>query len=161
MWRSSDHKFQKRFTTKATWDQIRTTRLQREWYKGIWFKHATPKYSFFAWLAVLDMLSTGDRMKGWGSGQRSSCVFCDGIEETRDHHFFGCSYSSEIWNTLTRKLLGQQTHDKLGSAHSALTRNECRPSMNLLVQVCVSSNTIPHLEGKKPTSVTISHHQAY
>lgn len=72
----------------------------------MWFSYATHKYSFFSWLAIYNRLSTGDRIKIWNSGQRVDCILCDNIEESRNHLFFSCRYSSEIWKALTHRLLG-------------------------------------------------------
>lgn len=32
-----------------------------------------------------------------------ACLFC-GVKETRDHFFFECSYSSQVWRTIVIKL---------------------------------------------------------
>ena len=36
-----------------------------EWSKGVWFKTATPKYSFHIWTAMRNRLSTCDRIQKW------------------------------------------------------------------------------------------------
>lgn len=53
---------------KDTWNHIRTSSNQVAWQKGVWFTHATPKFSFCTWLALQDRLSTGDRMQRWNNG---------------------------------------------------------------------------------------------
>ncbi|CAA7055766.1 unnamed protein product [Microthlaspi erraticum] len=52
-------------------------------------------------------LSTGDIMLRWNIGVGSSCIFC-GDMESRNHLFFGCKYSEEVWVALARKLFGAQ-----------------------------------------------------
>ncbi|CAL9241961.1 unnamed protein product [Arabidopsis halleri] len=62
-----------------------------------------PRCSFISWLAVLNRLSTGARMRLWGGHQ--VCVFCGEGDETRDHLFFACPYSYTIWSSIAGKLL--------------------------------------------------------
>ncbi|WZZ08686.1 hypothetical protein YC2023_094607 [Brassica napus] len=57
------------------------------------------------WLATLNRLSTGDMIMKWNSQLPSSCVFCNDSLETRDHLFFQCKYSDEVWKGLTQRLL--------------------------------------------------------
>lgn len=52
LWKFSDNGYKIRFETKTTWNLIREKRETTAWYKGVWFSHATPKYSFFVWLAI-------------------------------------------------------------------------------------------------------------
>lgn len=75
-----------------------------------------PKHGFIWWLALLDRLSTRSRKHKFSPRISPTCVFYD-ADETRDHLFFSCSYSSlirskvgsilgipslTIWDTLLR-----------------------------------------------------------
>lgn len=100
LWKANTDKFKRHFTTKCTWETLHSTQPTKIWYGSVWFKYATPKYSFLLWLANQNHLRTRDRMTCWGQGQRIDCVLCNNTEETRDHLFFECSYSSEIWSNL-------------------------------------------------------------
>ncbi|VYS58453.1 unnamed protein product [Arabidopsis thaliana] len=106
-WKGNGDIFKPCFNTKETWAATREPKLKVNWYKGVWFSHATPKYSVLAWIAIKNRLTTGDRMLSWNAGADSSCVLCHHLVETRDHLFFTCPYSAEVWSTLTRKLLSQ------------------------------------------------------
>jgi len=106
-WKGNGDIFKPCFNTKETWAATREPKLKVNWYKGVWFSHATPKYSVLAWIAIKNRLTTGDRMLSWNAGADSSCVLCHHLVETRDHLFFTCPYSVEVWSTLTRKLLSQ------------------------------------------------------
>lgn len=106
MWRDSSGKFKKKFTSKETWKEIRHVHHVADWYKGLWFKHATPKFAFLAWLALLYRLSTADRMVTWSSNISTVCVLCSHDDESRNHLFFKCIYTSEIWKNLAYRLLG-------------------------------------------------------
>lgn len=67
---------------------------QNRWACGIWFSNATPKYAYMSWLAMLDRLSTTDRVVKWSKGVDDTCVLCKNAMESRNHLFFECSYSS-------------------------------------------------------------------
>lgn len=105
LWRQKDDKFRAKFNTKQTVTLIREAQPICNWYKGIWFTYATPKFSFISWLAMHNRLSTGDRMLSWNIGVSGACVFCGDLE-SRNHLFFSCTYSAEVWSGLTRNLLG-------------------------------------------------------
>jgi len=98
-----------------------TTYTICEWYKGVWFPKSTPKYSFIAWIAVRNRLATGDRMLNWNVAVSGNCVLCHEDIETRDHLFFSCSYSTQVWSAFTRHLLGQHYTTHWESLISMLT----------------------------------------
>jgi len=50
----------------------------------------------------------GDRIKKWNSGQQVNCVLCGNVEESRNHLFFSCHYTTAIWDNLTRRLLSHE-----------------------------------------------------
>lgn len=106
LWKGVGDTFKNFFNTKATWLLIRSPTPHRDWHKGIWFASATPKFTFVTWIAVHNRLATGDRMVKWYPQADAICVFCNAMEETRDHLFFECTFSSAIWKGLTSKLLG-------------------------------------------------------
>ncbi|KAG7547111.1 Reverse transcriptase zinc-binding domain [Arabidopsis suecica] len=105
LWRGENNTFQDSFSTKDTWNHIRTTSSTVAWHRGVWFAHATPKYSFCVWLAAHNRLSTGVRMAKWNQGTAETCILCRGQLETRDHLFFSCHYGSKIWAALAKGLL--------------------------------------------------------
>lgn len=78
-----------------------------DWYRGLQFTHHTSKYAFFTWLAILNRLTTGDRMLTWNTSVNPSCVFCNQLE-TRNHLFFSCPYTSAVWTQLMSGLLGSR-----------------------------------------------------
>ncbi|KAL9831310.1 putative reverse transcriptase zinc-binding domain-containing protein [Arabidopsis thaliana] len=105
LWKQKEDSFKGSFSSPKTWQQIRTISNECEWYRGVWFPSSTPKYSFVTWLAFHNRLATGDRLYKWNSEARATCVFCDEELETRDHLFFSCPYSSQIWIALAKGLL--------------------------------------------------------
>jgi len=71
--------------------------------QGVWFYNS--KYSFITWIAIHNRLTTGDRLPKWNVGA-SGNYFLRGEEvETRDHLFFSCSYSSQVWSALAHGIL--------------------------------------------------------
>lgn len=85
-WRSAEDKFKQKFTTKETWNQIRTVHVTQEWYRAVWFKHTTPKFFFFAWLAFLNRLSTWNGTSCWNT-RHNIFSLCVQSAESRDHLF--------------------------------------------------------------------------
>ncbi|AAC24057.1 Contains similarity to reverse transcriptase-like protein gb/2244803 from A. thaliana chromosome 4 contig gb/Z97336 [Arabidopsis thaliana] len=76
LWRGINDTYRPRFSTKDTWHHLRTISPTITWHKGVWFTHATPRQSFCVWLAVLNRLSTGDRMRMWNVGATDTCFLC-------------------------------------------------------------------------------------
>lgn len=101
--RKSD--FKPTFSTQETWMLIRDTKSTCNWEKGIWFSQASPKFSFITWLAKLDRLSTMDRVSRWSQDIDETCVLCKNAVETRNHLFYECSYSGQVWEYLVRGIL--------------------------------------------------------
>lgn len=92
--------FKDNFSTKETWLMLRKAKPVCPWVKGVWFPQATPKFAFIFLLAMLDRLSTMDRIHRWNAGVDTTCVLCKQATETRDHLFFVCSYSTKYGSIL-------------------------------------------------------------
>lgn len=105
LWKSKEDVYKKNFSSKNTWQMIRQDHTVQEWSRGVWFKHATPKYSFHIWTAMRNRLITCDRILKWNPTINPTCVLCQQSMETRNHLFFTCAYSSQIWKKLMRGLL--------------------------------------------------------
>ncbi|XP_048598554.1 uncharacterized protein LOC125579098 [Brassica napus] len=105
LWRGkAGHK--PRFSTTETWMQIRETGVKYTWGGSIWFSQATPKFAFITWIAARGRLATMDRISRWNPGVDSTCVLCKVFQETTNHLFFECVYSSGIWEKLVKGILG-------------------------------------------------------
>lgn len=51
LWKSGEDRYKKMFSTSETWQIMRERHQTFEGHKAIWFKHSTPKFSFwFGWL---------------------------------------------------------------------------------------------------------------
>lgn len=98
--------FKQEFSTQKTWKILRGNKPQCGWAKGVWFSQATPKYSFMVWLATLDRMATMDRVSRWSNRVDTVCVLCKNAPESKNHLFFECSFSSQVWEYLVKGILG-------------------------------------------------------
>ena len=91
------------FSTAHTWDHLIAPSPKVPWHRLIWFPGNTPRHSFISWLAILQRLSTHDRIYSFTPGPLA-CVFCHSGMESHDHLFFNCSYSNFIWQGLLHRM---------------------------------------------------------
>ncbi|XP_020271065.1 uncharacterized protein LOC109846253 [Asparagus officinalis] len=71
------------------------------WCSTIWGGVNYPKHSVISWLAVQDRLLTQDKLIRRGLIQTNQCFLCSGAEaESRNHLFFNCKFSKEVWNNI-------------------------------------------------------------
>lgn len=105
VWKYSTDTCKPVFSTRNTWYLIRSSAPTGSWYESTWFQHSTPKYAFITWLATHNRLTTGNRMLLWNTNIDAGCVLCNQHLEIRNHLFFECTYSYEIWKGLLGKLL--------------------------------------------------------
>lgn len=54
-------------------------------------------------------LATGDRIIRWNPQADVTCLLCKSMAESRDHLFFECSYSKEVWYGTIRNMAGRRT----------------------------------------------------
>ena len=105
LWRRGENKYKATFSSKETWKLTREVQPKINWSPEVWFTFNTPKYSFIVWLAFLDRLATGERIRQWNTQSTSSCILCNDPLETRDHLFFKCQHSETVWKGLTQNML--------------------------------------------------------
>ncbi|CAG7897162.1 unnamed protein product [Brassica rapa] len=108
LWRRENGDFKEDFSTAQTWNTIRTQAPKVPWFKGVWFSGATPRLSFMVWIAIHDRLATDDRISRWNPQAIVHCWLCQGHFENRDHLFFECGYSKEVWCELVKNLAGSR-----------------------------------------------------
>lgn len=85
------------FSTKSAWDLFRHKEPPVPWHRAVWFPGTVPRHAFFLWLAVLGRLPTKDVLSKHGHYVGTTCVLCGQEEESLDHLFFSCPFSSSIW----------------------------------------------------------------
>ncbi|XP_010463164.1 PREDICTED: uncharacterized protein LOC104743817 [Camelina sativa] len=144
LWKQRNGSFKSIFASYDTWCLIRQPNAPCAWSAGVWFTHSTPKYAFIAWLAHHNRLSTGDKLVQWNAAANGDCVLCQGCGETREHLFFSCSYSSNVWSTLVHNLLGARFTTSWTTLASLLV-DSSTPRLPLFVLRYVFQSTIHSL----------------
>ncbi|XVE66529.1 hypothetical protein DITRI_Ditri08aG0086500 [Diplodiscus trichospermus] len=66
----------------------------------LWTAPIIARHEIIVWLALLNRLSTKDRLIAWGIRVDDLCVLCSEKMETRDQLFFEFNYSKQIWKTI-------------------------------------------------------------
>lgn len=74
------------------------------WNKAMWFSKGIPKHKTLNWLFLLDRCPTRDRLISWGLATDPSCLLCNNHQESRNHLFFGCTFTRNIWRPLLSRL---------------------------------------------------------
>ncbi|XP_013669032.1 uncharacterized protein LOC106373404 [Brassica napus] len=152
--------YRESFSTSETWVMTREAYSPCSWAKGIWFSHATPKFSFITWLAMLNRLATMDRISKWSLGADTTCVLCKNAVETRDHLFFQCDYSSQRWKQLTHGILRNAHSNSWSAIITLLSDNSRGVKSTFCVRYSFQAaiyalwrerNRIKH--GEKPTAI--------
>lgn len=115
--------FKEKFSTHETWLQLRENYGQCHWAKGV---KATPKFAFITWLALLNRHTTMDRVAKWSVGVDTICVLCKNVGEIRNHLFFECVYSSQLWEHLTLEILRSANSNVWADIVSLITDNSRR-----------------------------------
>ena len=88
-WSSVDHPF-----LANAYDFLWLKGTLVSWEKVVWEPWSMPRYiyNFIMWLAVMGMLRTRDRLRFLQTDP--SCVFCRDEEESHNHLFFACHWTS-------------------------------------------------------------------
>ncbi|XP_026383568.1 uncharacterized protein LOC113279071 [Papaver somniferum] len=92
------------FSMKATYIAITDHLPSPIWKHLVWFKNHIPRHSFITWLALLKRLKTRSKLCKWGTISDPTCILCGNAEESENHLFHECYFSSEIWRSLLLKM---------------------------------------------------------
>lgn len=98
-----DGKITKRYSTGQVYNKLCEEGATVSWFETVWNRRGIPKHSFMAWLVVLDICLTRDRLLRWGLHPDLSCLLCNSMLESRNHLYFDCAYAWEIWNPLATR----------------------------------------------------------
>lgn len=93
-----------RFSTRETWRALFPSPQEVFWHKAVWFSGRIPKHAFLSWIAARDRMVTRDKLIRWGLGVSSNCVLCSGNDENRQHLFFDCAFSKQVWDYFMSRL---------------------------------------------------------
>ncbi|KAJ0800754.1 putative RNA-directed DNA polymerase [Helianthus annuus] len=91
------------FKSAQVWNTIRSREHHALWANMVWFSQCIPRHAFHMWLAFRNKLKTQDRMAIWEAGSQTNmnlmcCPLCNYDRDSRDHLFFQCNFSAQVWN---------------------------------------------------------------
>ena len=123
-----------KYSTGLVYQKLRGDCTHIPWTKAVWIKGGIPKHCFMVWLVVLNRCPTRDRLQSWGLQTDTNCLLCGLHLESRDHLYFDCPYSWELWSTMaTRFTLNPlRTWDRSLSQMHTLSGNRFRRRLLLL-----------------------------
>ncbi|XP_021968848.1 uncharacterized protein LOC110863935 [Helianthus annuus] len=93
---------ERQFSSMEVWHAIRLRSNTVSWANMVWFSQCIPRHSFQLWLVIKNKLKTQDRLKVWEAGSETNlrlmcCPLCQRDRDSRDHLFFACNFSSQVW----------------------------------------------------------------
>lgn len=91
------------YSTGSTYSYLRGDLDEVSWAYAVWFSYGIPRQQFHTWLVVLDRCPTRDRLLSWGLQTSPLCLLCNNDHESRDHIYFNCSYSFDLWELSARR----------------------------------------------------------
>lgn len=97
VWVTNGQNGSKSFSTSDTWRSLYPCNTEVFWHKEIWFTWRIPKHAFLSWIAARDRMVTRDRLISWGLQVPAVCVLCGSDDENRQHLFFDCAFSRQVW----------------------------------------------------------------
>lgn len=74
-------------------------------------------------------MSTLDRVALWCQGLDTTCVLCKSAAESRDHLFFECSFSTQVWEYIAKGVL-RSSYTNVWSEILAFIEDERRENMS-------------------------------
>ena len=123
------------------------------WEKIVWEPWSLPRCNFILWLAMLGKLRTRDRLRFIPTD--TFCTFCSQEEESHGHLFFGCTWTSSLWNKIKAWLKLNRCMATLKSAVRGLTSRKKsleasmrRASLSLIVYLIWEERNKRIFEGK-------------
>ncbi|KAL0281961.1 UNVERIFIED_CONTAM: hypothetical protein Sradi_7277100 [Sesamum radiatum] len=91
------------FSTQSLLQFLQPAAPRVIWHQLFGGKFGLPRHEFILWLAILERLSTMDRV--WASPMGQQCVLCGGQQrESHCHLFFHCSFSRCCLDFLRRRV---------------------------------------------------------
>ncbi|KAL0713700.1 hypothetical protein Bca4012_020678 [Brassica carinata] len=93
---SLEGKILTKFSTGRVYNYLLDHSETLGWSKVVWNSLGIPRHSFLSWLVTLNRCPTWDRLLNWGLTTDANCLLCNNPQESRDHLYFLCSFSSTI-----------------------------------------------------------------
>ncbi|KAM6544056.1 hypothetical protein CsatB_008503 [Cannabis sativa] len=109
-----DQVLNEKYKVVVGFQSLRPSTCRVEWSSIVWSRMNMPKHSFIFWLSMLNRLKTKDRIQVYKQVEDTKCFFCQTEEETLQHLFFDCSFSSnclkEIKDWLSWRMASNSLH---------------------------------------------------
>lgn len=142
LWRVHSGGFGVNFSSHVTWDRLRISTPEVDWYDTVWFKEEIPRCSFITWLSMLGRLPTKDRLLSWGVSVPAACVLCSNGIESHQHIFFECSYSVDVWSRFCGRFITSPPPDlpaivALIANYQGQFPSQVKPLLKLILQVII------------------------
>ncbi|XP_056848817.1 uncharacterized protein LOC130498972 [Raphanus sativus] len=93
-------RFRSKYSMGEIYTYLKGPHQTVSWSKVVWSSYGIPRQSFLMWLVLLDRCPTKNRLISWGIQVNPNCLLCNNYHESRDHLFFGCTYSFQIWRVI-------------------------------------------------------------
>ncbi|XP_056862324.1 uncharacterized protein LOC130510011 [Raphanus sativus] len=105
LWKPGNSVASSSFSAADTWEALHPAGEPVFWHRQVWFQGRIPKHAFITWVLARNRLGTRDRLRAWGLQVPATCVLCNTTDETMQHLFFDCTYSSEVWNEFVKLIV--------------------------------------------------------
>ncbi|XP_059285018.1 uncharacterized protein LOC132038358 [Lycium ferocissimum] len=89
-----------KFRIKNVYQRLRGDMPNVEWRRLTCNNHGLPRWKFILYLAIHGRLLTKDRIAKWATVNEPSCPLCCSVDESLNHLFFTCPYSSIVWGKM-------------------------------------------------------------
>ncbi|XP_012847446.1 PREDICTED: uncharacterized protein LOC105967395 [Erythranthe guttata] len=103
----------------------------------------TPKHSFVLWMAAPDRLQTMEHLSYRNIVK--TCVMCGAVNEDREHLFFRCSLSHEVWDRIRVRLGISQRPTTIRAALKWLTKDVKGKSYRSKTRRCALASVVYHI----------------
>ncbi|XP_056687940.1 uncharacterized protein [Spinacia oleracea] len=113
------------YSVKQVYEKIAGTKRRVHWDKVVWNRLTNPKHRFIGWLAMQSRLQTTSKLARIGVSQTAHCLICSQGDETHQHLFFQCVYSSECLRTVKTWLGVSATSNSLTNLVSQVGHSRC------------------------------------
>ena len=86
------------------WNYTRQRKQPCSWASLVWHPATVPKHAINSWLFMRNRNPTMDRLLAWGLDVEGICLLCGTQQESRNHLFFECTFSAEVWRAALLRL---------------------------------------------------------
>lgn len=123
-----------KYSTGEMYTYLRGVIDEVSWAPAIWFSYGIHRQQFHSWLVVLDRCPTRDRLLNWGLPVSPLCLLCNNANESRDHIYFLCAFSYDLWELIARQCSLQPLRhwDQTLQQMQSLPRQKSRRPQRLL-----------------------------